>query len=392
MRRTVLVTGTGGAGRSTVAAATALAAAREGRRAVLVGPEPLPEALHAVDGLRHVRLDAARTFRSAALDLQTRGRAALDFLGATALEEDELTEPPGAAAFTLLHTLRALHDAVGAGSTEATGGDGDVLVADLPPVGEALAQLALPEQLARYLHRLLPPQRQAARALRPMLAQLAGVPAPADRLYETAARWQDALAGTREMLVAPGTSVQLVVGAEAGTPAAVAEARAGLALHGVPLDAVTVNRMLPAASPDPFLAALGDGQREVLGELRTALGPVPLRELPWRPRAPRTPEELAALGVPAPAPAPGPRPVPRVEDRRDAEGELVWRLPLPGAVRERLDLVRRGDEVIVTVGPYRRALPLDGALARCAVAGARLADGELAVRFRPDPALWPRER
>ncbi|WP_340562117.1 ArsA family ATPase [Streptomyces sp. GSL17-111] len=391
MRRTVLVTGTGGAGRSTVAAATALAAAREGRRTVLIGPEPLPEALHAVDGLRHVRLDAARTFRSAALDLQSRGKAALDFLGASALEEDELTEPPGAAAFTLLHTLRALHDGDD-GDGEGAGGGWDVLVADLPPVADALAQLALPEQLARYLDRLLPPQRQAARALRPMLAQLAGVPAPADRLYDTAARWQDALAGVREVLAAPGTSVQLVVGAEAGTPAAVAEARAGLALYGVPLDAVTVNRMLPAASPDPFLAALSGGQREVVGELRAALGPVPLRELPWRPGAPRTPEELAALGVPAPASAPGPRPVPRVEDRRDAEDELVWRLPLPGAVRERLDLVRRGDEVIVTVGPCRRALPLDGALARCTVVGARLADGELAVRFRPDPALWPRGR
>ncbi|MGK5630485.1 ArsA-related P-loop ATPase, partial [Streptomyces sp. URMC 123] len=51
--RTVLVTGAGGAGRSTVAAATALAAARAGRRALLLTTDrgPGPEALLG-EGLR----------------------------------------------------------------------------------------------------------------------------------------------------------------------------------------------------------------------------------------------------------------------------------------------------------------------------------------------------
>ena len=78
-----------------------------------------------------------------------------------------------------------------------------------------------------------------------------------------------------------------------------------------------------------------------------------------------------------------------MEDRLAADGVLLWRLPLPGAVKESLTLVRRGDEVVVTTGPFRRVLPLPPALRRCAVVGARLADGELSVRFEPEPGLWP---
>ncbi|MYV67729.1 ArsA family ATPase, partial [Streptomyces sp. SID2131] len=79
-----------------------------------------------------------------------------------------------------------------------------------------------------------------------------------------------------------------------------------------------------------------------------------------------------------------------VEDRREADGVLVWHLPLPGAVKEELSLVRRGDELLLTAGPFRRNLPLPGALRRCTVTGAGLVDGDLRVRFTPDPGLWPR--
>ncbi|MBW1601656.1 ArsA family ATPase [Streptomyces sp. JJ66] len=384
MRRTVLVTGAGGAGRTTVAAATALAAARAGHRTLLLSADPLAAAATAdADGPRLVTAAPGPCSRAALLTLQQRGRAALDLLGAQPLEEDELTELPGAASFAVLHALHTAH--------AEPDGAWDVLVADLPPVPDAVHLLALPGQLARCLRRLLPPERQAARALRPLLAQLAGVPMPAEWLYDAAGRGQAVLAGIVRVLRAPGTSAHLVVTPEPGAPDAVRETRAGLALHGVPLDGVTVNRLLPAESPDPYLRGLGTAQREVVQTLRGGADTVPVRELPWRPEAPRTADGLRALDVPAPT-TPGPAPGPYVEDHRAVDGLLVWRLPLPGATKARTELLRRGDEIIVTTGPYRRALPLEGALTRCTVAGARLADGELTVRFRPDPALWPRGR
>jgi arsenite-transporting ATPase len=70
----------------------------------------------------------------------------------------------------------------------------------------------------------------------------------------------------------------------------------------------------------------------------------------------------------------------------------VWHLPLPGATRDRLGLVRRGDELLLTVGPFRKITTLPSALRRCTVSGAGLTDGVLRIRFTPDPDLWPRTR
>jgi arsenite-transporting ATPase len=68
--------------------------------------------------------------------------------------------------------------------------------------------------------------------------------------------------------------------------------------------------------------------------------------------------------------------------------ELVLSLALPLASREATDLTRVGDELVVTVGAHRRVLALPSALRRCQMAGARLVDGRLRVRFEPDPDQW----
>ncbi|MFE7517522.1 ArsA-related P-loop ATPase [Streptomyces sp. NPDC057540] len=370
----MLVTGPGGAGRTTLAAATALAEARAGRRVLLVSED---EATVSDGNLRVLRPRPGRDFRREFLDLQARSSAALDLLGAAPFEEAELTELPGSRPFALLRALR-----------DAATGDHDLAVVDLPPLPEALALLALPAQLRRYLRRLLPQERQAARALRPMLAQLAGVPMPAQWLYETTARWEAELAAVQAVIEDPSTTVRLVLEPGPAAARALRDARLGLAVQRLSLDAVVANRILPAGSEDPWLAGLAADQREHLAELRTAATGA-LYEVPHLGRAPRGAEDLALL---APVRAGEPVPVPEwaVEDRREQDGVLVWHIPLPGAVKEELALVRRGDELLLTVGAFRRGVPLPGALRRCTVTGAGLVDGDLRVRFTPDPGLWPR--
>ncbi|WP_426403414.1 ArsA family ATPase [Streptomyces sp. R-07] len=370
--RIILVTGPGGAGRTTLAVATALAEARAGRRVLLVSEDadPLP-------GLQVLRPQPAVDFRREFLALQARSAAALDLLGAAPFEDAELTELPGSRPFALLRALR-----------DAAEGDHDLAVVDLPPLPDALALLALPAQLRRYLRRLLPPERQAARALRPMLAQLAGVPMPAQWLYETTARWEAELAAVQAVVEAPATSVRLVLEPGPGAARALRTARLGLAVQRLALDAVVANRILPAGSEDPWLAGLTAEQHRHLAELRTATGE--LYELPHLGRAPRGAEDLVLLAPVRPDAVPAPVPEWAVEDRREEDGVLVWHIPLPGAVKEELSLVRRGDELLLTVGAFRRGVPLPGALRRCTVTGAGLVDGDLRVRFTPDPGLWPR--
>ncbi|MFE6267611.1 ArsA family ATPase [Streptomyces goshikiensis] len=397
---TLLVTGPGGAGRTTAAAVTALAAARAGRRVLLLSgdpgdpmsalvgpaagpPEDLAPGLRAVPaagGVLVARIDSGEEFRAELVALQDRGAALLSMLGGRALGAEELTELPGAEQFALLRALRRAATAPGV----------DLVVVDMPPLHQAVATLALPAQLRRYLARLLPAERQAARALRPVLAQLAGVPMPAQWLYEAAARWDEELAAVQAVIEAGSTAVRLVAEPGPAADAALRTGGLGLALQRLRVADVVANRTLPPGSADPWLAGLAAQQEKYAAQWAAAGSPV--LPLPHLGRDPQGPDDLAALAdVAAQAPdAPRRRPDWPVEDRIAEDGVLVWVVPLPRAEKRELDLIRRGDELLLTVGPYRRIVPLPSALRRCTVSGAALADGELRIRFTPDPGLWPR--
>ncbi|MCI3270308.1 ArsA family ATPase [Streptomyces cylindrosporus] len=381
--RTILITGSGGAGRTTVAAATALAAAREGVRALVLSADR-GDTLGAVLGtatgsapasvapnLTAWRPDAVAGFRDDLSAFQERAANVLDLLGASRLDAEEVTPLPGAEELTI---LRALRDAVLSERFE-------LLVVDLPATPQALALLSLPEELRRYLRRLLPPERQAARALRPVLGRLAGVPMPSEWLYETAARWDTELAAVEAVLADRDTVVRLVAEPGPAGADAVREAGLGLALRGLAPDVLVANRV----GSEEWPAGLVAQQRKALEEWGESYD---VRALPHLGHDPRGTDDLAALPVPGVNDTSSTVEWP-VVDRIGEDGVLVWHIPLPGAIRDELDLIRRGDELVVTAGRFRRIVALPSALRRCTVAGAALREGELRIRFAPDPDLWP---
>ncbi|MGW4891127.1 ArsA family ATPase [Kitasatospora sp. NPDC004240] len=387
--RTILVSGDGAA--PAVAVATALHAAAHGHRTFLLAADDPHRAVDALlgarlgtepaeyaPGLTAARIDEQDAFRDAFGEIGGRLRPAFDLLGADPLEPEELTALPGASRLALLRLLPRI--------------DADVLVVAAPPPAGLIATLALPEQLRRYLDRLVPEQRQAARALRPLLAGLAGVPMPADWLYEARAKASVLLDRACAALTAPGTSVRLVVGVDGDPLPELRRARAALGLFGHREDSLIVHGTLPdgaAGSADPWLAALADDRRRAL-EAITADSDVPVYGYDLTARTPR--EIARALYGEHPAPGARPRAATSwpVADRLAEEGLLLWRFHLPGGDRADLDLVRRGDELVIGLGAHRRILPLPSALRRCVVTGAGLEDDVLTVRFTPDPALWPR--
>lgn len=391
--RTILITGPGGSGRTTVAAATALAAAREGTRTLVLsadrsdtlgtvlGTPTGPAPVAAAENLTAWRPDATAGFRADLAAFQERASSVLDLLGASRLDPEEVTPLPGAEELTLLRALRDV----------TLSERHDLLVVDLPASPEALALLSLPEELRRYLRRLLPAERQAARALRPMLGRLAGVPMPSEWLYETAARWDLELGAVEAVLADRGTVVRLVAEPGPAGADAVRTASLALALRGLRPDVLVANRVLPEAAADGWLAGPVAQQRKALEEWRESYDVRPVAHLGHDPRGA---DDLTTLAGPAVLEADGTTSAVEwpVTDRLADDGVLIWHIPLPGAIREELDLVRRGDELVLTVGQFRRIVPLPSALRRCTVDGAALREGELRIRFAPDPDLWPQTR
>jgi arsenite-transporting ATPase len=382
--RTILITGPGGSGRTTVAAATALRAAGDGIRTLvlsadrtdtlgtMLGATTGPTPTRITPNLTAWRPDATAGFRDDLARFQDRASHVLNLLGASRLDPEEVTPLPGAEELTL---LRALRDA-------ALSERHELLVVDLPPTQQALALLSLPEELRRYLRRLLPAERQAAAGLRPVLGRLAGVPMPSEWLYETAARWDTELGAVEAVLADREAVVRLV--AEPG-PAGTDDVRSAclaLALRGLRPDALIANRVVPEEWPAGFVAQ----QRKALEEWRESYD---VHAVPHLGHDPRGTDDLTALAVPEVNDTTSTVEWP-VTDHLAEDGVLVWHLPLPGAIRDELDLIRRGDELLVSAGQFRRIVPLPSALRRCTVAGAALREGELRIRFAPDPDLWPR--
>jgi arsenite-transporting ATPase len=390
--RVLLFTGKGGVGKSTVAAGTAALAAAAGRRTLVlstdaahsladafgcapgaVGAEPTEVA----DRLYVQQVDAQLRFEQSWADIQRYLLSVLDAAGVDPVAAEELTVIPGAEEVLALLEVR-LH---------VLSGRWDVVVVDCAPTAETLRLLALPEALGWYLHRVLPVERRVVKALRPVLTRAAGVPMPTDSVFDAVERLHAELDEVRTILSGPESSVRLVLTPENVVLAEARRSYTTLSLFGYRVDGVVANRVFPADGADRWRAGWVAAQDEVLERVGQSFAGLPVWRSRYRPAEPVGVAELAGLarevyGDADPlATAVGPAPL-RVSR---AEGGALLRLRLPLVTRAEVDLARNGDDLVVTVGSYRRLLTLPSGLARHRVAGARVEQGELQVRFVEDP-------
>jgi arsenite-transporting ATPase len=208
---------------------------------------------------------------------------------------------------------------------------------------------------------------------------------PGETVFDALQRLHDELLEVRDLLTGPSASVRLVLTPET---VVVAEARRSytmLSLYGYRVDGVVANRVFPAEGADDWRAGWVLAQDEVLADVDASFPGLPVWRSVYRPREPVGVPALGALarevyaGQPVdPLAAPSGDGPFRVT--RNATG-AVAHLALPGASRDQVHLARNGDDLVVTVGSYRRLMTLPQALARLRIAGARVEAGELQVRF-----------
>jgi arsenite-transporting ATPase len=384
--RVLLFTGKGGVGKSTLAAGTAALAAAAGERTLVLSTDaahslgdafgitgPLREPTEVAERLWVQQVDAQLRFEQSWAAIQRYLLSVLDATGVDPVAAEELTVVPGAEEVLALLELR-LH---------AASGRWDVVVVDCAPTAETLRLLALPEALGWYMQRVLPVERRVVKALRPVLTRAAGVPMPGDSVFDAVERLHAELAEVRTLLTGPGSTVRLVLTPEAVVLAEARRSYTTLSLFGYRVDGVVANRLFPAGGADDWRAGWVVAQDEVLEQVAESFAGLPVWRSEYRPAEPVGVRALTTLaeeayGGAAPLAVPdGDGPLRLTRDPRGA----VLHLALPGVTRAEVDLARHGDDLVVTVGSYRRLLTVPAGLARHRVAGARVQDGELQVRF-----------
>jgi arsenite-transporting ATPase len=384
--RILLFTGKGGVGKTTTAAATAVRCADAGLRTIALstdpahsladafdvplGPLPAPVA----DGLWGQQLDAQERMEEGWHEIQGYLREVFSWAGVDGLEAEELSVIPG------LDEIFSLTDIKGF----AESGEWDVVVVDCAPTAETIRFLSLPDILSRYMERLFPVGRRMNKVIAPVLSRVTSLPVADDGVFENVSAFYDRLDGVREILMDPArSSVRLVVNPERMVIAEARRTYTYLSLFGYRVDAVIANRLLPAEVTDPWFDRWKELHEEHLKTIEESFAPLPILKVELAAEEPVGVGSLRAFGA-------------RVYGERDAAsilhtgdpmkitrraGRTTLSLELPFADRHDLELGRRGDELLVRVGPYRRAITLPDSLRNRSVIDASLKQGRLRVTF-----------
>lgn len=384
--RTLLFTGKGGVGKTTTAAATALRCADEGHRTLVLSTDPahsLADAFAAPLGDRPSpiapklwgqQLDARARMEESWAEIRDWLLDVFAWAGVQGIEAEELAVIPG------LDEVFALADL----ADHAASGEWDVVVVDCAPTAETLRLLSLPDVAGWYMDRLFPVGRRLNRVVAPVLGRVTSLPVAGDDVFAATGKVYERLQRVKVLLSDPETaSVRLVVNPERMVIAEARRTATYLALFGYGVDAVIANRLLPEAVTDPWFDRWKASHAAHLQAIEEGFAPVPVLRVELAPVEPIGLEALrtfaAELYGDTSAAAVRHRGeairVERVGDRH----RLV--IALPFGRRDELDLARRDDELLVRVGPYRRALVLPDSLRSRSVAGATLRDGELQVDF-----------
>ncbi len=214
------------------------------------------------------------------------------------------------------------------------------------------------------------------------------MPLPGDDVFEAGEGFYGRIEGVRRVLGDPEiTSARLVMNLEKMVVAEARRTYTYLGLFGYAVDAAIVNRILPDVVTDPYFKRWHEVQSEHLETVEEGFRDLRLlrlrlfdEEMVGVDRLRLLAEELYADVDPADRLA-------TVEpfSLRQDDDEVLLEISLPHIDRSDVDVIRHHDEIVVTVGPYRRGLVLPDSLRRRSVTGARLRDGVLTVTFGVRP-------
>ncbi|MGM0881556.1 MAG: ArsA family ATPase [Bacillota bacterium] len=384
--RIIIYTGKGGVGKTSIAAATAVKLAKQGKRtlilstdaahsladslAVPIGPDPV----RISENLWGQEVNAIRETERNWGNVQGWLTKLLDKAQLKDITTEEMLVFPG---MEELFSLLQIKE-------HAQSGLYDVLVVDCAPTGETLRLLSYPNVLNWWLEKIFPHERKLIKLVRPVAKLVSDIELPSDNVLDSIERFARALEEMHRIVLDPEiTSVRIVLNPEKMVLAEAKRSFTYLNLFGFNTDAVIVNRVLPDEAGDGFFAHWRDTQKKYEEEIVLNFRPLPILKAPMMQKEviglPIL-EELADIVYGDQAPSAmfyrG-----RTETIREEDGEMLLELMIPFVNKADLDLTQTGDELTVDAGAYKRKVILPRPLMGRQVVGARYAEDRLIIRF-----------
>ena len=385
--RTILFTGKGGVGKTTLAAATALLSARRGRKTLIISTD----AAHSLSDSFEVQLgnspqkicanlfgqevNAVEEIENKWGEIKTYLTALFASQGMDMIEAEELSVFPGMEELFSLMEIRRYNQT----------GEYEVIIVDCAPTGDTLRLLSAPEITGWYLKHIFPIQRTAARAVRPVANRLLPFPFPGDSVFEAMKSLTGQLAEMKDILEdGRKTSIRLVINPEKMVIKEARRAYTFFSLFGYAVDLVIVNRVLPPSIEDPYFKKWKSIQEGYLRLIEESFAPIPIleaelwsQEIVGLPSLNRMAESVYQDDDPTRLFF-SQKPV-RLEKE---DGRFVLSLHLPFVQKRELDVFQKGEELFIRVGSLKRNILLPRLLLNHTVRGAKFDKDRLRITFQ----------
>ncbi len=395
--RVILMTGKGGVGKTSVAAATGLKCAELGYKTLVLSTDPAHSLADSFElelghDPRIIRENLWAAELDALMELENNWGAVKRYItevlqarGLDGVQAEELAILPGMDEIFSLVRMKRHYDE----------GDFDVLIIDSAPTGTALRLLSLPEVGGWYMRKFYKPFQTMSAALRPIFEPIfkpiAGFSLPSNEVMEAPYEFYLQMEELERVLTDNSqTTVRLVTNPEKMVIKESLRAHAYLSLYNVATDLIIANRIIPETVEDPFFQKWKEIQKIYKQQIYDNFHPLPVKEVPL------FPEEmcgLAALERLKDTLYPGQEDPTQVYYKENTirvvqEGDnYSLELYLPGIPKQQIKLNKTGDELNVRIGNHRRNLVLPQALATLSPAGAKMEGDYLKIKF---PTTTPR--
>jgi arsenite-transporting ATPase len=387
------MTGKGGVGKTSIAAATGLRCAELGYRTLVLSTDPAHSLADSFDlGLSHEPRPVRENLWGAELDvleeLEHNWGSVKRYLsevlqarGFDGVQAEELAILPGMdEIFGLVRVFRHHKD-----------GHYDVLIIDSAPTGTALRLLSIPEVAGWYMRRFYKPLEKVAVYLRPLVEPvfrpLAGFSLPDKAMMDLPYEFYEQIDSLGKILTDNSvTSVRLVTNPERMVIKESLRAQAYLSLYNISIDLVVANRIIPDEVTDPYFQYWKENQKLYRQEIIDSFSPLPVKEVPLYSReicGLATLEKLKELLYGEEDPSQvyyrqSPYQIKQVEKGYNLE------LHLPGLPDEKIQLSKSGDELNIRIGNHRRNMVLPQALATLRTTGAEKSGDKIIIGFSED--------
>jgi arsenite-transporting ATPase len=393
--RIILYTGKGGVGKTTIAAATGIKLAELGYKTIVISLDVAHSLRDAFDN--HEKLVHQREEKQIQIkdnlwiqeinvqeaiveywnDVYGYIRSLLNRSGLDSLVAEEIAVFPGMEEIcALLYINQYVREK-----------SYDVIILDCAPTGESLRFVSIPTTLEWYMSHIFKLERNLARVAGPVIERVSSVPIPRDNYFQNIQDLFDKLEGIDGVLTDPKiTTVRLVTNPEKIVIKETQRAFMYFCLYGLCIDAVIINRIFPDGVDAAYFETWKRSQQHYIEEAMDYFSNVPIwkvnlfaEEIVGEQGLHQLADTLYSEINPADQFSKE-RPY-QFQKMGDAY-QLSMRLPFLS--KEEIGLTKHGDELIVTVGGFKRHIALPRTLSNKKTTGAKLTGDQLVINFEEE--------